>query len=1682
MSNDTNFKFKNYLFLFLLIFSFILLFIVFAVTITETSNTEWASGTFNGTKLNVQNDNMTLSLELPNLTLSINQQFNNNTYKDNSANITLLYHFNLENINASAGIFDDSGRAINGSLAGGMVCGNTSAGRFNEGCSFDGVNDGIRLATRSLIRNRDRFSVEAWAYPKSTPAGTAWSIIFDDVNDGAGSTRFFLGISDGVYGNPGGTDRWAAAFRTGAAASTLRTIPDTTDVVINKWYHVAFTFDSVEDNYRLYIDGVNVANSTVAETPIANTDSTSFPTIGTDTPFDANWFFNGYIDEFAFYNNTLSEAQIREHYRRDKGQFESRIVDMSQLGSNLTNISWVQDINSNYVGYSNITFQVRTCDTATCATNPIFIGYDNTSVTYFWNYTFTNLSVMNLTGRYFQYKTFFTLNSSIEAQGLNLTNNNIYSNQTPRLQSVNFEFVNTTSAGNTAPTFTVNPVINSTFAKNNTNETLNIFFTPTDAEAANLNYSIQVYKNNLTNFTLINIVGIKDVRNVFQINSNNLSRGDTWKAMVNLSDGELFSANINTSELLINSPPIVTLMIPSDTSVLNAQSTTFNYSATDDYGASAIGSCSLYHNQSGSWTFNQSATFPTNFTVSNLLENRFAWNVLCNDVSGLQAYATNNFTFSIDRTTPSLSMTTPTEPTSNTTRTRLNITLDMTCDDSNLHNFNVTLVNVTSSSFYTNSSLDLNVSSYVITDRLTLDNQGDGNISVITTCTDDHTKSNISEWKSQIDVVNRKLNYNTLDNTINITIRSSSRLATSISSDRRSDRFTFNLTFASAPVDINLTVDSQKPIYERRNSGFKGHLVTGNQWVDFECSNTEVWLTKTKETSYNVDIRATSTKVECTSLGGTNSITKVGNIIYDKTSPSTNLTRPVNNHINNSQNILFEYSAADSIAGIKNTSLFHNASGAWKLNATDSSSPFNSFLVENFIAQAGIAWNILSCDLNDNCAYNETNMTLTIDRTAPVISSPVFNATNRSVGLSFNVNITATDSGGGSVASVWADIYQVTGGFVKRVYATLIDSTLNIWRFIIDLLDADFNAGLAYNLTIQTNDTGKNTADNLTRIFVTNYVPTRPSLNLLPNNTETNDRTPTLNWTNATDSDIGDSDLFLNHTLYVFNNLTFISNHSVINGTQINNQTFTFFSNLADNTIYYWFINVSDPNSNKNVSLTRQFTVNSTKTIVNVTNNYPNGKNITDVNINFIYNISTTNTNILLCDFWFDSKRNQTNGSINQGVNTTFIIRDIPSGNHSYFSGCLDNAYNYVNSTNLTIDTTDAITPTIVNQRNHTNTGNLVFVNTTITFNATITDNVNISNVKFSSNLSSIFANLTTNRYNDTFFNITRVLNSTSAHLVFTWFFTATDKAGNEVIGSQQLTRLNNLNPDPGTLTTTNSTTFESRTLTLTWNNATDKDLDNINATIRIVNDLGVIAYNKTVSGNVSALVTLSSDGTFFWNVSWTDNFGGYAVTETRTFIVDTITSAPSDEGGGTGSGGFGGIKTFLTDIIAEFKGEWFLGDEIKIDIKILNNLNKTESPKSIITKINETSVITLKSLKEISEGEFQAIFFIPENTLKKNYTLIIEASSSIYIIKNYIIEVKEKNEISKILSIPEKALEKVKKEYTGIIDKTIEWTLNNRLIATTIASIIILAIAVFTVAFILLETNKRKKKQEIKP
>ena len=160
----------------------------------------------------------------------------------------------------------------------------------NKAVRFDGTNDYVRVANSNSLQATAPLTLEAWIKPTVVPAAGAFGSV---VTKPESYTLQFNGPRLELTIMQNGNRRRLQA-PSGA-------------IVAGQTYHVVGTYDGTTT--RLYINGSQVATASLA----GGATSTTNP-LHIGSWDGTREFFNGVIDEVAFYRSALSATRVSAHY------------------------------------------------------------------------------------------------------------------------------------------------------------------------------------------------------------------------------------------------------------------------------------------------------------------------------------------------------------------------------------------------------------------------------------------------------------------------------------------------------------------------------------------------------------------------------------------------------------------------------------------------------------------------------------------------------------------------------------------------------------------------------------------------------------------------------------------------------------------------------------------------------------------------------------------------------------------------------------------------------------------------------------------------------------------------------------------------------------------------------------------------------------------------------------------------------------------------------------------------------------------------------------------------------------------------------------------------------------------------------------------------------------------------
>lgn len=253
------------------------------------------------------------------------------------------------------------------------------SGLINSSYSFDGVNDYINTTFNTTIQLAQNFSIQAWI--RTTDSGT--KVFYGSAFTGGGLAEMRLN-----------TNEQAEWFMRDENALSCTAI-GTTNISDNLWHHLIIVRDTSLDKCLLYVDGVNEVNGTDNANTVMNLRNIW---IGGRNDQASALFqpINASIDEWAFWNRTLTQAEITQLNNGGNG-FQYPFVDgiitllSPEDNFNTSNVKVNFTFNAVLIGGSTIVNgSLLTNESGTWTEVNTTIGLSGTSETLSFNRTFAD--------------------------------------------------------------------------------------------------------------------------------------------------------------------------------------------------------------------------------------------------------------------------------------------------------------------------------------------------------------------------------------------------------------------------------------------------------------------------------------------------------------------------------------------------------------------------------------------------------------------------------------------------------------------------------------------------------------------------------------------------------------------------------------------------------------------------------------------------------------------------------------------------------------------------------------------------------------------------------------------------------------------------------------------------------------------------------------------------------------------------------------------------------------------------------------------------------------------------------------------------------------------------------------------------------------------------------------------
>lgn len=367
-----------------------------------------------------------------------------------------------------------------------------------------------------------------------------------------------------------------------------------------------------------------------------------------------------------------------------------------------------------------------------------------------------------------------------------------------------------------------------------------------------------------------------------------------------------------------------------------------------------------------------------NYTRATLSDGYYTVNLTANDTDGDENSTLIYFT--VDSTNPIITVTSPT----NNTWYSDSVTVTASCSDANPYLLNYTFYNITNQF---DSQQDM-TAPLTLSDTVDTSELNSSVYYVNFTCSDSHTSMSIVEYDVVKDLLNNKITFNG-DVSIKMYSNDVGFTVEDITTEKLMDRYNFDYGGSVNKGTYYFEIESNYPIVEVKNTGYKGHFVTGKYWIDFNNDDSKAIynIIKVDKKTYRIGI--TTTSLNFNSIGELNTVKEFYIVNIDNENPTANLSSPTDDYyINESATYDFYCNATDN-HGLDYMEFWTNVTGSWVLTDTDSgltgtsdTSHFTLALSSNLTAE----WGCQSCDLFSQCTYS-LNRTFLVNITESVTAS-----------------------------------------------------------------------------------------------------------------------------------------------------------------------------------------------------------------------------------------------------------------------------------------------------------------------------------------------------------------------------------------------------------------------------------------------------------------------------------------------------------------------------------------------------------------------------------------------------------------------------------------------------------------------------------------------------------------------
>jgi hypothetical protein len=174
------------------------------------------------------------------------------------------------------------------------------AGKFNNGADLElGSSHSLTHTSSAIISGTGNFSISCWVKFESLKGATGDVAV--SIGNIASNQQFSMGAVGGFFN--GNWNGGAGGITAGKVAPTL-----------GVWYHLVAVVNGASQTWQMYVNGSLYGTPVAAPAYNMSSGGSNGNIIGNYTVYDANWGFDGMIDDVAIFSRALSAGEISQLY------------------------------------------------------------------------------------------------------------------------------------------------------------------------------------------------------------------------------------------------------------------------------------------------------------------------------------------------------------------------------------------------------------------------------------------------------------------------------------------------------------------------------------------------------------------------------------------------------------------------------------------------------------------------------------------------------------------------------------------------------------------------------------------------------------------------------------------------------------------------------------------------------------------------------------------------------------------------------------------------------------------------------------------------------------------------------------------------------------------------------------------------------------------------------------------------------------------------------------------------------------------------------------------------------------------------------------------------------------------------------------------------------------------------